>query len=58
MMEEDQVTATYPCFWTIMSDLVDHPDFETTDLSRVKLMNLRRYLRHDRNGRYGHDQPL
>ncbi len=39
MMEEDRVTATYPCFWTIMSDLVDHPDFETTDLSRVKLMN-------------------
>jgi len=39
MMEEDQVTATYPCFWTIMSDLVDHPDFEKTDLSRVKLMN-------------------
>jgi len=39
MMEEDKVTATYPCFWTIMSDLVDHPDFETTDLSRVKLMN-------------------
>ena len=22
-----------------MSDLVDHPDFETTDMSRVKLMN-------------------
>jgi acyl-CoA synthetase (AMP-forming)/AMP-acid ligase II len=39
MMEEEQVTATYPCFWTIMSDLVDHPDFENTDLSRVKLMN-------------------
>jgi len=39
MMEEEKVTATYPCFWTIMSDLVDHPDFETTDLSRVKLMN-------------------
>jgi acyl-CoA synthetase (AMP-forming)/AMP-acid ligase II len=39
MMEEEAVTATYPCFWTIMSDLVDHPDFETTDLSRVKLMN-------------------
>ena len=39
MMEQDQVTATYPCFWTIMSDLVDHPDFEKTDLSRVKLMN-------------------
>lgn len=39
MMEQEQVTATYPCFWTIMSDLVDHPDFEKTDLSRVKLMN-------------------
>jgi fatty-acyl-CoA synthase len=39
MMEEENVTATYPCFWTIMSDLVDHPDFEKTDLSRVKLMN-------------------
>ncbi|NOR20825.1 MAG: AMP-binding protein, partial [Xanthomonadales bacterium] len=39
MMQEDEVTATYPCFWTIMSDLVDHPDFETTDLSRIKLMN-------------------
>ena len=39
MMEEDKVTATYPCFWTIMSDLVDHPNFESTDLSRIKLMN-------------------
>ncbi len=39
MMEEEKVTATYPCFWTIMSDLVDHPDFENTDLSRIKLMN-------------------
>lgn len=39
MMEEEKVTATYPCFWTIMSDLVDHPDFDKTDLSRVKLMN-------------------
>ncbi len=39
MMQEEKVTATYPCFWTIMSDLVDHPDFESTDLSRIKLMN-------------------
>jgi len=39
MIEEENVTATYPCFWTIMSDLVDHPDFEKRDLSRVKLMN-------------------
>ncbi|MEJ8567361.1 class I adenylate-forming enzyme family protein [Elongatibacter sediminis] len=39
MMEAERVTATYPCFWTIMSDLVSHPDFEKTDLSRIKLMN-------------------
>jgi fatty-acyl-CoA synthase/long-chain acyl-CoA synthetase len=39
MMEEEGVTATYPCFWTIMSDLVDHPNFDKTDLSKVKLMN-------------------
>jgi acyl-CoA synthetase (AMP-forming)/AMP-acid ligase II len=39
MMEQEKVTATYPCFWTIMSDLVDHEDFEKTDLSRIKLMN-------------------
>lgn len=39
MMEEEGVTATYPSFWTIMSDLVDHPDFAKTDLSRIKLMN-------------------
>jgi acyl-CoA synthetase (AMP-forming)/AMP-acid ligase II len=39
MMEEERVTATYPCFWTIMSDLVDHPDFDKTDLTHIKLMN-------------------
>ncbi len=39
MLEEEKVTAAYPCFWTIMSDLVNHPDFPTTDLSRIKLMN-------------------
>jgi fatty-acyl-CoA synthase len=39
MMEAEKVTATYPCFWTIMSDIVDHPDFEKTDLSRIKMMN-------------------
>ncbi len=41
MMEEEKVTATYPCFWTIMSDLVDHPDFDKTDLSRVLDLDLR-----------------
>lgn len=39
MLEQEEVTATYPCFWTIMSDLVDHPDFAHRDLSRIKMMN-------------------
>lgn len=39
MLDEDGVTATYPCFVTIMSDLIHHPDFARVDLSRVRLMN-------------------
>ncbi|MGI9229216.1 MAG: class I adenylate-forming enzyme family protein [Gammaproteobacteria bacterium] len=39
MLEAEKVTATYPAFWTIMSDLVNHPDFQKTDLSRIKVMN-------------------
>lgn len=39
MLEREQVTATYPCFVTIMADLIKHPDFEKTDLSRIRLMN-------------------
>ncbi len=39
MLEQRQVTATYPCFVTIMSDLISHPDFARTDLSRITLMN-------------------
>lgn len=39
MLEREQVTATYPCFVTIMSDLIYHPDFAKTDLSRITLMN-------------------
>lgn len=39
MLESERVTATYPCFVTIMSDLIHHPDFAKTDLSRIKLMN-------------------
>ncbi len=39
MLESEQVTATYPCFVTIMSDLIYHPDFAKTDLSRITLMN-------------------
>ena len=39
MLESQKVTATYPCFVTIMSDLIYHPNFKKTDLSRVRLMN-------------------
>lgn len=39
MLGKDNVTATYPCFVTIMQDLIHHPDFKTTDLSRITLMN-------------------
>lgn len=39
MLESERVTATYPCFVTIMSDLIHHPDFPRTDLSRIRLMN-------------------
>lgn len=39
MLEQERVTATYPCFVTIMQDLIYHPDFKQTDLSRITLMN-------------------
>jgi acyl-CoA synthetase (AMP-forming)/AMP-acid ligase II len=39
MLDEERATATYPCFVTIMSDLIYHPNFKKTDLRRVKLMN-------------------
>jgi acyl-CoA synthetase (AMP-forming)/AMP-acid ligase II len=39
MLEQERATVTYPCFITIMADLINHPDFEKTDLSHVRLMN-------------------
>ena len=39
MLEDERATHTYPCFVTIMQDLINHPNFPTTDLSRVRLMN-------------------
>ncbi len=39
MLERERASVTYPCFVTIMSDLIHHPSFETTDLSQVRLMN-------------------
>jgi acyl-CoA synthetase (AMP-forming)/AMP-acid ligase II len=37
--ERDAVTVTYPCFVTIMQDLIDHPGFKNADLSSIRLMN-------------------
>ncbi|WP_395622833.1 AMP-binding protein [Sphingomonas daechungensis] len=39
MLENERATHAYPCFVTIMQDLIEHPRFETTDLSSVRLMN-------------------
>lgn len=39
MLERHAVTATYPCFVTIMQGLIYHPNFAHADLSRIKLMN-------------------
>jgi acyl-CoA synthetase (AMP-forming)/AMP-acid ligase II len=39
MLEREKATATYPSFVTIMADLIYHPNFKKTDLSRVRLMN-------------------
>ena len=39
MLEQEKVTVTYPCFWVIMGDLVQHPAFKDIDLSSIRLMN-------------------
>lgn len=39
MMEEEKVTVAFPSFPTIMQDLLNHPDFEKTDLSNLKRLN-------------------
>lgn len=39
MLQQEKVTATYPCFVTIIQDLVKHPRFASADLSTVRLMN-------------------
>jgi fatty-acyl-CoA synthase/long-chain acyl-CoA synthetase len=39
MLEEYKVTATYPCFVTVMQGLVYHPDFAKRDLTSIRVMN-------------------
>lgn len=39
MLGEEGATIAYPSFVTIMQDLITHPSFASTDLSRLRLMN-------------------
>ena len=39
MLQQHRVTAMYPCFVTLMQGLIYHPNFASTNLSRVRLMN-------------------
>jgi acyl-CoA synthetase (AMP-forming)/AMP-acid ligase II len=39
LLERERATHAYPCFVTIMQDLINHPRFASADLSRVRLMN-------------------
>ena len=39
MLSGERATHAYPCFVTIMQDLINHPRFGDVDLSRVRLMN-------------------
>lgn len=39
MLQDEGATIAYPSFVTIMSDLIGHPTFKSTDLSKMRLMN-------------------
>lgn len=39
MMEKEGVTIAFPSFPTITLDLINHPDFESTDLSKLRRIN-------------------
>lgn len=39
MLGEEGATIAYPSFVTIMQDLISHPSFTTTDLSKLRVMN-------------------
>jgi len=38
-LEEARVTVAYPCFVTIISDILDHPAFPSTNLRAIRVMN-------------------
>ncbi|WP_298197689.1 class I adenylate-forming enzyme family protein [Novosphingobium sp.] len=39
MLGREGATVAYPSFVTIMQDLINHPSFRETDLSRLRVMN-------------------
>lgn len=39
LLEDTKATVTFPCFVTIIADMINHPNFATTDLSHVRMMN-------------------
>ena len=39
MMERDQTTVAFPSFPTVTNELINHPDFKTRDLSRLRRIN-------------------
>lgn len=39
LMERERASVTYPCFITIMQDLINHPRWKEADLRCVRLMN-------------------
>ena len=39
MLGREGATVAYPSFVTIMQDLITHPAFQSTDLSKLRLMN-------------------
>lgn len=39
MMEQERVTIAFPSFPTVTMDLINHPDFKTRDLSRLRRIN-------------------
>lgn len=39
LFRDEGVTINYAAFWPIIADLINHPEFATTDLSNTRLMN-------------------
>jgi len=39
MMEDEKVTIAFPSFPTITNELINHPNFKTTDLSHMRRIN-------------------